>query len=118
MTPNPVDIVAGVIAGYCGTDPAEHREEATAALEALRQAGLEIVRFGTGVPTPPPMPLWSRQCDGAILVERWQRDDSQLRPPTPAAAVTPAGRLVDLMAALEESAAEAKASRQRQQGPT
>lgn len=41
----PAEIVAGVIAGYCGTDAGEHREEAVAALMALRGSGWHIVRL-------------------------------------------------------------------------
>jgi hypothetical protein len=86
MTPDPVALVAEALADRGLSlvhEPEALRDDATAALNALRAEGLDIVRFAVGYQDP-----WhpTAQCGGCgrrpplpIVVERWPGDDSHLR---------------------------------------
>lgn len=100
MTPDPVDVVFSALLERCGTDPSSPnltgpvcREDVAAALGALAPEGLDIV------------------CQ-----ERWTSPPPATELGGPALALVPApaeDKLVDLMAALEESVRQARASRDR-----
>jgi hypothetical protein len=83
VTPDPVDLVAdALVERGLAIDPKATRDDATAALNALRAEGLDIVRFAVGYEDPRRP---TAECGGCgrrpppVVVERWPGDDSHLR---------------------------------------
>lgn len=90
VTPDPVDLVADTLVerGLAWPPGDDARDDATAALNALRAEGLEVVRFAVGYEDPRRPTARCGGCGGCgrrhppVVVERWPGDDSHLRSAT------------------------------------